>query len=181
MGRVVRGQRRGAGSVFTAHVTTRKGAAKHRALDFAERKGYIRGVVKEIMHDPGRGAPLARVQFKHTYKYGNRHQVVVAAEGMYTGQFIYCGKKAGLSVGNILPVGQVPEGASIYNVEFVAGDRGKAARCSGNYATVISHNPDIRKTRIRLPSGSKKTGAIEKQQEVTRRQVPTSGAWMYRI
>lgn len=61
MGRVIRSQRKGRGSVFTSHTTTRKGAAKHRVLDIAERRNYIKGVVTEIVHDPGRGAPLARV------------------------------------------------------------------------------------------------------------------------
>lgn len=46
MGRVIRAQRKGAGSVFRAHVKKRKGAAKLRPLDFAERHGYIKGVVK---------------------------------------------------------------------------------------------------------------------------------------
>lgn len=46
MGRVIRAQRKGAGSVFVAHTKKRKGAAKLRPLDFAERHGYIKGVVK---------------------------------------------------------------------------------------------------------------------------------------
>lgn len=46
MGRVIRGQRKGAGSVFKAHVKHRKGAAKLRSIDFAERHGYIKGIVK---------------------------------------------------------------------------------------------------------------------------------------
>ncbi len=62
MGRVIRGQRKGRGSVFKSHNTHRKGAAKHRVLDSAERSNYIKGVVSEIIHDPGRGAPLARVR-----------------------------------------------------------------------------------------------------------------------
>ena len=61
MGRVIRSQRKGRGSIFTSHTTHRKGAAKHRVLDAAERNGYIKGVVTEILHDSGRGAPLARV------------------------------------------------------------------------------------------------------------------------
>ena len=44
---------------------TRKGAAKLRTLDFAEREGYIKGLVKEVIHDPGRGAPLAKVAFRN--------------------------------------------------------------------------------------------------------------------
>lgn len=49
MGRVIRGQRKGAGSVFRAHVKHRKGPAKLRAVDFAERHGYIKGIVKVLL------------------------------------------------------------------------------------------------------------------------------------
>src|ERR1700722_695023 len=63
---------------------------------------------------------------------------------------------ATLSVGNTLPLLSMPEGTIICNVEEKYGDRGSLARTSGNYATVISHNLDDNKTRIRLPSGVKK-------------------------
>ncbi|EAW82050.1 ribosomal protein L8, isoform CRA_d [Homo sapiens] len=53
MGRVIRGQRKGAGSVFRAHVKHRKGAARLRAVDFAERHGYIKGIVKTVASWPG--------------------------------------------------------------------------------------------------------------------------------
>lgn len=46
MGRVIRAQRKGAGSVFRSHTKKRKGAPKLRSLDFSERHGYIKGVVK---------------------------------------------------------------------------------------------------------------------------------------
>ncbi|RKP12369.1 60S ribosomal protein L2 [Piptocephalis cylindrospora] len=156
MGRVIRAQRKGPGGIFKSHTRTRKGAAKLRALDYAERNGYIRGIVKEIIHDPGRGAPLARVQFRDAYRYKLNTQTFIATEGMYTGQFVYAGKKATLAVGNTLPLGSMPEGTIICNVEEVPGDRGSLARTSGNYATVIGHSDNDRKTRIKLPSGSKK-------------------------
>ncbi|KAF9583331.1 60S ribosomal protein L2A [Lunasporangiospora selenospora] len=50
----------------------------------------------------------------------------------------------------------MPEGTVVCNVEEAAGDRGALARTSGGYATVIGHNPDEGKTRIKLPSGAKK-------------------------
>ena len=156
MGRRIRGQRKGHGSIFTAHVKHRKGAAKLRPIDYAERAGYIRGLVKEIIHDPGRGAPLARVVFRDPYRYKLRTETFIAPEGIYSGQFIYCGKKATLSVGNVLPMHSLPEGSIICNVEEKVGDRGSLARSSGNYATIIGQNPDTNKTRIRLPSGAKK-------------------------
>lgn len=156
MGRVIRSQRKGAGSVFKSHNKHRKGAPKLRAIDFSERRGYIKGVVKDIIHDPGRGAPLAVVDFRDPYRYKRRKELFLAAEGMHTGQFVYCGRKAMLQIGNILPVGEMPEGTVISNVEEKTGDRGKLARASGNYATVIAQNPDTKKTRVKLPSGSKK-------------------------
>ncbi|CAI4231649.1 unnamed protein product [Auanema sp. JU1783] len=156
MGRRIRVQRKGAGGIFKSHNKHRKGAAKLRPLDYSERHGYIRGVVKEIIHDPGRGAPLAIVAFRNPYKYKTDKSTIIAAEGMYTGQFIYCGSKASVQIGNIVPVGNLPEGTTICNVEGKSGDRGKLAKASGNYATVIAHNPDTKKTRIRLPSGAKK-------------------------
>jgi len=157
MGRVIRGQRKGRGGIFKSHNTHRKGAAKLRALDYSERHGFVKGVVKEIIHDPGRGAPLARVAFRHPHTFRTQYANFIAVEGLYSGQFLYCGKKAQLKIGNVLPISILPEGTVISNVEEKPGDRGALARASGDYATVIGHNLDSGTTRIRLPSGAKKT------------------------
>ena len=69
---------------------------KLRPIDFAEKTGYVRGVVRELIHDPGRGAPIAKVQFNNPYKYKKDNYQWTATEGTYTGQFIYCGKKGEL-------------------------------------------------------------------------------------
>merc|ERR1712100_307681 len=140
MGRVIRGCRKGKGSVFRSHTHTRKGEAKHRTADYAERHGYIKGVVTDIIHDPGRGAPLAKVTFRNTRRFAHQKELFVAAEGTYTGQFIYAGKKAQLIVGNIMPVSAMPEGTIICNVESKLGDRGTLAKASGEYCILISHN-----------------------------------------
>ena len=63
---------------------------------------------------------------------------------------------ASLQIGNCLPIGSMPEGTIVCNVEEKSGDRGKLARTSGNYATVVSHNPETKRTRVKLPSGIKK-------------------------
>ena len=64
-----------------------------RMLDYAERNGYIKGVVTDIVHESGRGAPLAVTKFRNPYKYKMDKLRLIAAEGTYTGQFIYAGKK----------------------------------------------------------------------------------------
>lgn len=80
MGRVIRGQRKGAGSVFKSFSRLRKKPSKLRALDTAEANKYVKGKIRvrirleifyvdnhmfceEIIHDSGRGAPLAVVEF----------------------------------------------------------------------------------------------------------------------
>jgi len=157
MGRVIRGQRKGKGGIFKAHCVKRVGAAKFRKLDYAERNGYIRGLVKEIVHDPGRGAPLAKVYFRNPYKFKIDKRLFVAPEGMHTGQFIYCGKKASLTIGNVLPIGDMPEGTIVCNVEEKHADRGSLARASGRFAIILGHGE--KGTQLKLPSGKKKTVA----------------------
>jgi ribosomal protein L2 len=46
---------------FKAHTHLNKAPAQFRALDYAEKNGYIRGIVKEIIHDSGRYVPIAPV------------------------------------------------------------------------------------------------------------------------
>ncbi|KAJ4890180.1 60S ribosomal protein L8-2 [Raphanus sativus] len=83
MGRVIRARRRGAaGSVFKSYTHHRKGPAKFRSLDYGERNGYLKGVVTEIIHDPGRGTPLARVDFRHPFRYKKQKELFLAAEGL---------------------------------------------------------------------------------------------------
>ena len=157
MGKVVLTCRKGAGSVYTSHGHRRLGPAKLRTLDYAERHGFMRGVVKSIEHEAGRGAPLARVEFRHTYKYKRVKELMVAPEGMFTGQSVFCGQKAPLAVGNVLPLGNITEGCIVCNVEAKNGDRGTIARASGDYCIIISHNPDTGRSRLKLPSGQKKS------------------------
>jgi len=157
MGKTIRGQRKGAGTVFRSHSHHRKGAVKLRRLDYSERHGYVKGVVKDIIHDPGRGAPLIRVHFRNPYRFKQDKELMVAPEGVYSGMFVYHGSKSQLSVGNVLPLGSMPEGTIVCMAEQYPGDRGKLARGSGNYITVVTHDEEKGTTNIRLPSGKKKT------------------------
>lgn len=135
---MIRACRKGRGSIFKSHTKHRKGAVSLRSLDYAERNGYIKGVVKEIIHDPGRGAPLAVIAFRNPYNYKIDKELVACAEGMHTGQFIYCGKKAQLAVGNVLPLSELPEGTTVCNLEHRVGNGGTIARASGDYCTIMT-------------------------------------------
>ena len=67
---------------------------------------------------------------------------------MYSGQHIFCGKKAEISVGNVLPLKNIPEGSAVCNIEHYNGDKGVFAKASGTYAIIVSHSEDDNKTKI---------------------------------
>jgi len=151
MGRVIRGSRKGKSLIFAAKTRLRKGAVKLRAVDYAERHGYIKGLVKKITHEPGRGAPLAEVVFHDPYRYKLTKALWVAVEGLHTGQFVYAGAKAQLSIGNVMPLQKMPEGTVISMCEEKAADRGRIARASGTSCMIVGHSDDGKKTRIGCP------------------------------
>jgi len=152
MGKRIRVQRRGHGGP-TFRASTQKRVAPAQYLLTTTTKEYfvtaIGGVIEDLVHDPGRGTPLALVRFEN----GETCYTVVP-EGAYLGQQIQMGGKAPVEVGNILPIGKIPEGTMICNIELRPGDGGKIAKSSGAYAMVVTHT--AQGTIIRLPSGEKK-------------------------
>jgi large subunit ribosomal protein L2 len=70
----------------------------------------------------------------------------VVPEGVYEGQATQIGDEAAVDVGNVLPLGRIPEGTMVCNIELSPGDGGKLVRASGAYATVVTHTPS-KKTR----------------------------------
>ena len=64
---------------------------------------------------------------------------------------------AQLVPGNVMPLSEMPPGTVINNMEKRQGDKGKFAKTSGGFAQIIGHIEGADKTRVRLPSGQKKT------------------------
>ncbi len=147
MGKRLLVQRRGrGGSVFRNPAWKKVGEVTYRPFKMEEiYDKVIAGRVKELLHDPGRGYPVARVEFED-----GAEMLMVAPEGLAIGQAVYYGANAPVSVGNILPIGKIPEGSLVCNVEIRPGDGGKVARSSGTYAVVLAHRDG--KTLIQLPS-----------------------------
>uniref|UniRef100_A0A8B9ZAZ3 Large ribosomal subunit protein uL2 n=1 Tax=Buteo japonicus TaxID=224669 RepID=A0A8B9ZAZ3_9AVES len=98
---------------------------------------YTSTFQQDIIHDPGRGAPLAKIAFRDPYRFKKRTELFIAAEGIHTGQFVYCGKKAQLNIGNVLPVGTMPEGTIVCCLEEKPGDRGKLKVISSANRAVV--------------------------------------------
>jgi large subunit ribosomal protein L2 len=152
MGKRIRVQRRGrGGSTFRASTNKRVAPAKY-PLSMTPKEHFessINGFVEDLVHDPGRGTPLALIRFEN----GARCYTVIP-EGIHVGQRIQLGGKASVEVGNILPIGKIPEGTMICNIELRPGDGGKLAKSSGAYTTIVGHTPQG--TMIKLPSGKAK-------------------------
>jgi large subunit ribosomal protein L2 len=128
------------------NVPTHKNRGKIKYIQEKE----IKGVVEEIIHDPGHTSPLAKVRLEN-----NKTVLVLATEGIGVGHKIKYTENKELKMGNILPIGLIPEGTTVYNIELIPGDGGKLVRAGGTNASIASH--DAKKTVIRLPSGQFKT------------------------
>jgi large subunit ribosomal protein L2 len=142
MGKRIKVQRRGRGTpVFQSAHTGKVAQARYPALSTES----LRGTVKDIVHESGRAAPLAVIELANGETFYS-----AAPEGTYVEQEIVIGADAPLMVGNIIPLGKVPEGTLVNNLELKPGDGGRIVRASGTYATVIAHN--LGKTVVKLPS-----------------------------
>jgi len=142
MGKKLRVQRRGRGT------PTFRAAKKGRVAPVRyppSTTETLNGVVKDLIHESGRGTPLAHVQIKEGTGY-----FVAAPEGVHIGQDVEIGRNAPIRVGNVVPLGVVPVGTAVCNVELRPGDGGRIARSSGTFVTVVSHMPSG--TVVRLPS-----------------------------
>jgi large subunit ribosomal protein L2 len=146
MGKKIRVQRRGRGtSTFRAATRLKTAPAKYPLQSKKNGKEAIQGKITHIFHESGRGTPLASVRLNDGQMY---HTIL--PEGVYEGQSIELGSQAKVNIGNVLPLGKIPEGTIICNVELSPGDGGKIARSSGTYLTIIAHTPEG--TIVRLPS-----------------------------
>ena len=152
MGKRILVRRRGRGtSTFRASTHKRIGPARYATMTKEDIASVIKGIVRRIDHEPGRGTPLALIELSDGRTYNSP-----IPEGVHQGQEISVGSEAPNDIGNILPVGRISEGTFICNIELSPNDGGRLVRASGTYATVVAHTPQC--TMLKLPSG--KTAAF---------------------
>jgi len=139
-------QRRGKGSLrFRSPGHRFKGATAIRKYDDIERNESIKGVVKDLYHDPGKDAPMMMVH------YENDEVIIYPAPiGIKVGDNVESGINAQLMKGSILPLSKIPDGTLIYCIENKPGDGVKFVRSSGGFAKLIAH--EERGIVIQMPS-----------------------------
>ena len=119
---------------------------KYRIIDFKRNKFDIPGIVETIEYDPNRSCRIALIQYKDGEK-----RYILAPEKIKVGQTIISGKSVELQEGNALPIGRVPVGMFVHNIELKPGKGGQMARSAGTSAQLVSVSNGY--AQVKLPSG----------------------------
>jgi len=149
MGKRLRQQRAGRGSPTFISPSWRKiSPARYPAwLSKAINEGKtLKLYIKDLIAESGRAAPLCLLTTEDGKEF-----YTIAVEGIFKGDVIIGSSKGEIKPGNILEVGNLPEGTIVCNVERYPGDGGKFSRSAGSYATIYSQT--LKGTVIKLPSG----------------------------
>ena len=129
-------------------VRHRGGGAKQRIriVDFKRRKFGVEATVKDIAYDPTRSAYLALVEYADGVK-----SYILAPDGLKRGMKVMSGPKAEATLGNCLPLSQIPLGLVVHAVELVPGQGAKVCRSAGNSCQVMAR--DGGRVTLKMPSG----------------------------
>ena len=100
-------------------------------------------VVQTIEYDPNRSARIALVQYADGEK-----RYVLHPKGLSVGDSIVSGPGSDVRTGNALPLGEVPLGTSVHNIELIPGKGGQMARSAGMSAEVVAKEGDYVTLRL---------------------------------
>lgn len=118
----------------------------YRVIDFKQNKFGVSGKIEALEYDPYRSAFIMRV----LYKDGDR-RYLLAPKDIKIGEEIVTSDKAALSLGNRLPLKNIPVGYGVYNIELTPGKGGEVVRSAGSVAQVLAQEDGY--THLKLPSG----------------------------
>lgn len=131
-------------------VTVRHQGGRHkrflREIDYKRDKRDILGKVIALEYDPNRNAGVALV----LYPDGER-RYIIAPDGLKVGANIMASEFAAIEPGNALPLGKIPAGTPIHNLEIRPGKGGQMVRGAGSAATVQGVEAEF--VLVKLPSG----------------------------
>ena len=131
-------------------ITSRRRGGGHkrlyREIDFRRNKNEIPAKVTAIEYDPNRSCRIALLHYRDGEK-----RYIIAPVGLCVDDVIESGENADIKIGNALPIGLIPLGTYLHNIELRPGKGGQLARSAGTYAQLIAK--DDKHSQIRLPSG----------------------------
>ena len=143
-GRKDRAGRNGFGRITTRH---QGGGHKKRfrSIDFSYNKKNISAKIETVEYDPYRSAFIGLA----LYADGERRYVILP-KTVGVGSSFLVSEDAPLTAGNRLPIGKIPVGTFVYNIELRPGAGAILVRSAGNFAEVVAH--DAGYAQIKLPS-----------------------------
>jgi len=119
------------------HVTVRYRGGGHkrmyRIIDFKRSKHGIPGKVAEIEYDPNRTARIALIQYADGEK-----RYILHPKGLNVGDSVVAGPGSDIRTGNALPMGEIPLGTTVHNIEMRLNAGGKMCRSAGSGAQVVA-------------------------------------------
>ena len=118
----------------------------YRLIDFKRNKDGIVGKVATIEYDPNRSSNIALINYLDGEK-----RYILAPKGLKVGMEIISGEKVDIKVGNALPLGNIPEGTFVHNIELKPGCGGQLIRSAGVSAQVLGKEEKY--VIVRLASG----------------------------
>jgi large subunit ribosomal protein L2 len=118
----------------------------HRVVDFKRDKRDIPARVEAVEYDPNRSADLALL----VYDDGERRYILLP-KSVKVGDKVLSSDEASIKVGNALPLGKIPVGTEVHNVELTSGRGGQIVRSAGTAAVVGAKEGDY--VHLKVPSG----------------------------
>lgn len=117
-----------------------------RVIDYRRNKDGVPAKVDSIQYDPNRSARVALLFYVDGEK-----RYIIAPEGLKAGDEVMSGADAAPTVGNCLPLKNIPIGMKIHAIELMPGRGAVLCRSAGSYATLAARDGDW--AQINLPSG----------------------------
>jgi large subunit ribosomal protein L2 len=118
----------------------------YRLIDFSRNKDGVPARVASIQYDPNRSARIALLHYQDGEK-----RYILAPDGLAVGTTVESGPDAPPTVGNCLPLKNIPLGTTIHSVELLPGRGGCMCRSAGTSATLVAREADW--AQLTLPSG----------------------------
>ena len=123
----------------------------YRIVDFKRRtKWGMSATVERIEYDPNRTAFIALVKYQD-----NEIAYILAPQRLKVGDVVIAGDKADIKPGNAMPLGAIPVGTVIHNIEIKPGAGGKVARSAGTFAQLVGKDAGL--AQVKLMSGEVRT------------------------
>ncbi len=119
---------------------------RYRIVDFRRDKDGVPARVHSIQYDPNRSARIALLHYNDGEK-----RYIIAPDGLQENDVLQSGPEAPPTVGNCLPLKNIPLGTAVHNIELLPGRGGRMCRSAGAAATLVAREASW--AQITLPSG----------------------------